>query len=655
MSTFGTDIWTPGLDNMNAPSGRGSQSSNPSRKPSTSSKTGSPQQERKHGSNHHGLSMAGMFSDNKSHDKAGSSSSLNRNNDNGKRPSILYRIFHPHEGDGAGIMGRSRRSYNSGSESELESEDEHHSDMNSSDNEQGFNSLGRSSAGSRSLPRLSQQPDSSHRNTMSLSRTKYESGDSDSESETEQNKSSMGRSRSSIFKDLLHGGKIGRKSSTSSPHASDENLSSHAKNSDSDTEDHHHHNIFKNIMHRNKSTKSDSKPTPAPAPVPASAPAPAPIISKPVVSSPMVAIVQPEASPTATNGTVIKDAAHESLPLPPPVSSTAIANLSITNPDGALTVPGSTANGSLPRSLSETSLSEKYGKKQEKILGKGANAVIRLCTPVNSDKKFAVKEFRKRRKGETQKEYVKKLIAEFCISSSLDHDNVIKTVDLIQDERKQWCVVMEYAAGGDLYSRIHAGTLTDAGEINCYFKQLLRGVQYLHSMGVAHKDLKPENLLIDGTGRFLKITDFGVSEVFRTPFGSLSKKAHGLCGSGPYIAPEEFDGKEYEQELVDVWAIGIIYYVMLYNSIPWKAAGNNDARFKYYLEHRGSFWPIDRLSPPVRKMMYRILEPDVTKRVWIKDIMEDEWIKATEYCAVGSPMEAMHHTHPKPVDKMLEK
>jgi serine/threonine protein kinase len=77
-------------------------------------------------------------------------------------------------------------------------------------------------------------------------------------------------------------------------------------------------------------------------------------------------------------------------------------------------------------------------------------------------------------------------------------------------------------------------------------------------MGVAHRDLKPENLLIDASGRILKITDFGVSEVFRTPFGGVSQKAHGLCGSGPYIAPEEFVTAEYDSELVDCWAIGII-------------------------------------------------------------------------------------------------
>lgn len=88
------------------------------------------------------------------------------------------------------------------------------------------------------------------------------------------------------------------------------------------------------------------------------------------------------------------------------------------------------------------------------------------------------------------------------------------------------------------------------------------GVQYLHSMGVAHRDLKPENLLLDASRKVLKISDFGVSEVFRTPFASMSQKCHGCAGSGPYIAPEEFKDVDYDAELIDVWAIGIILFVL---------------------------------------------------------------------------------------------
>ncbi len=110
-----------------------------------------------------------------------------------------------------------------------------------------------------------------------------------------------------------------------------------------------------------------------------------------------------------------------------------------------------------------------------------------------------LQEFRKRRKNETEKDYVKKLTSEFCISSTLHHANVVETVDLVQDEAQHWCEVMEYCPGGDLYAAIKKGGMS-SGEVECSFKQILRGIQYLHSMGVAHRDIKPENLLLDGRG-----------------------------------------------------------------------------------------------------------------------------------------------------------
>ncbi|KAJ1499516.1 serine/threonine-protein kinase HAL4/sat4, partial [Coelomomyces lativittatus] len=163
---------------------------------------------------------------------------------------------------------------------------------------------------------------------------------------------------------------------------------------------------------------------------------------------------------------------------------------------------------------------------------------------------YAVKEFRRRRKHESEKEYIKKLTSEFCISSSLHHINVVETLDLIQDENQHWCEVMEYCPGGDLYSAIKAGKMS-TDEINCCFKQLIFGVHYLHENGVAHRDLKPENLLLDSKGR-LKITDFGVSEVFKMCWESEAHLSKGICGSEPYIAPEEFNQQEYDAQKVDV-------------------------------------------------------------------------------------------------------
>jgi len=192
---------------------------------------------------------------------------------------------------------------------------------------------------------------------------------------------------------------------------------------------------------------------------------------------------------------------------------------------------------------STASLLKKYGICDKAAIGKGATAVVRLAHKWDrrEEKLYAVKEFRKRRKNETEKDYVKKLTSEFCISSTLHHTNIVETVDLVQDEQHHWCEVMEYCPGGDLYAAIKKGGMS-SGEVECTFKQLLLGIQYLHSMGVAHRDIKPENLLLDGRGH-VKITDFGVSDVFRMCWEKKTHLSKGLCGSEPYIAPELFEQK----------------------------------------------------------------------------------------------------------------
>jgi protein-serine/threonine kinase len=73
---------------------------------------------------------------------------------------------------------------------------------------------------------------------------------------------------------------------------------------------------------------------------------------------------------------------------------------------------------------------------------------------------------------------------------------------------------MEYCAGGDLKTLVLRAGRLETSEADCYFKQLMRGLEYLHEMGVAHRDLKLENLLPTADGA-LKITDFGNAECFR--------------------------------------------------------------------------------------------------------------------------------------------
>ena len=303
-------------------------------------------------------------------------------------------------------------------------------------------------------------------------------------------------------------------------------------------------------------------------------------------------------------------------------------------------------------------LVEKYGRCQE-VIGRGAFGVVRIshkADPKDSsiEQLFAVKEFR-RRPQETLKKYTKRLTSEFCISSTLHHPNVIQTLDLLKDAKGDYCEVMEYCAGGDLYTLILAAGKLEVFEADCYFKQLMSGVQYMHEMGVAHRDLKPENLLLTQDG-CLKITDFGNGECFRMAWEKEAHLTAGLCGSAPYIAPEEYTDKEFDPRAVDVWATGVIYMAMRTGRHLWRMAKRDEDEFyERYVEGRrdeAGYEPIESLSrvpyPPDKKsnkandpqsrcrnVIYSILDPNPSRRLTAKQVLNSQWGMEIKVCKAG--------------------
>lgn len=306
--------------------------------------------------------------------------------------------------------------------------------------------------------------------------------------------------------------------------------------------------------------------------------------------------------------------------------------------DASLT-PTSTPSPMPSSSGDSQSFDERYHFCSNKIIGRGGSGVVRLARGLTGDTIYAVKEFRKRRKDESAREYLKKLTAEFCISSMLHHPHIVETYDIVRDG-SHWYEIMEFCPGGDLFSVIRDGHLVPE-DVDVVFKQLLLGVDYLHSIGVAHRDLKPENLLIDACGH-LKITDFGVSEVFRVCWEKTPHRSKGLCGSAPYIAPEVLAGQEYDAAAADIWSCGIIYYAMTFHGIPWSLASPKDPNFRHYMRHRGvGFEPLVRLPHAAQVLMRRMLEPDPAARITIKEILEDAWISGLDVPEHG--FDAMLH------------
>ncbi|KAK4454357.1 hypothetical protein QBC34DRAFT_157586 [Podospora aff. communis PSN243] len=222
-------------------------------------------------------------------------------------------------------------------------------------------------------------------------------------------------------------------------------------------------------------------------------------------------------------------------------------------------------------------LSSKYGK-LGKVLGAGAGGSVRLMKRGEDGVVFAVKEFRPRHSYETEREYVKKLTAEYCMGSSLHHGNVIETLDIVQEKGK-WYEVMEYAPY-DLFAIVMTGKMSRE-EISCCFLQILSGVTYLHSMGLAHRDLKLDNVVVSEHG-IMKIIDFGSAHVFKYPFESSIVLAKGIVGSDPYLAPEVYEEQKYDPQAVDIWSLAIIYCCMTLRRFPWKVPRLSDSSYKLF-------------------------------------------------------------------------
>ncbi|KAG5417612.1 NPR1 [Candida metapsilosis] len=233
--------------------------------------------------------------------------------------------------------------------------------------------------------------------------------------------------------------------------------------------------------------------------------------------------------------------------------------------------------------------SKRYGKWEES-LGAGAGGAVKLVKRLSDNKTFAVKEFRAKYQSETKRDYAKKITGEYCVGSTLKHPNIIETIEICY-ENDRILQVMEYC-DYDLFAIVMSNKMSRE-EINCCFKQVLSGIHYLHSIGLAHRDMKLDNCVIDARG-IVKIIDFGSAVVFSYPFSKTLIEAQGIVGSDPYLAPEVCVFNKYDPRPVDVWSVAMIYCCMMLKKFPWKVPKLSDSSFKMFAT-RGEFIPISEM------------------------------------------------------------
>ena len=211
---------------------------------------------------------------------------------------------------------------------------------------------------------------------------------------------------------------------------------------------------------------------------------------------------------------------------------------------------------------------KKLFEKKER-LGEGTVGMVNRYVKKETGESFAVKTMKTR-----DEELTYQIKEEFRFMKELKHENIIKCYELyIDPDHARIYLVMEYLKGVEMFEYIQKIDHYKEEDAKNLFSKLLNGIEYLHSKGVVHRDLKPNNIMVTKDGKILKILDFNVAKFYKNykNYNSLSKKNYEMTtytGTIAFTAPEVFTSDHYTEE-VDMWSAGCILYTMLAGFMPF--------------------------------------------------------------------------------------
>lgn len=220
-----------------------------------------------------------------------------------------------------------------------------------------------------------------------------------------------------------------------------------------------------------------------------------------------------------------------------------------------------------------------------------------------------------------EKKLSKRLDQEIRIYQQMHHPNVVQLID-VQKDSTFYYIFLEFCPCGELYQILNKkGPLTET-DAAIFFKQLLIGLQYIHSLNVGHRDLKLENILIDQFGR-VKISDFGLSKLLRNEDNGLTGTP---CGSPCYVSPECISGHPYDPRKSDIWSCGVILYELTTGELPW----TKRTQAKLFQQIRNGEYSIpSKISDSCSNLIIRLMTVDTTKRITIEEALNHPFLKDT--------------------------
>lgn len=257
------------------------------------------------------------------------------------------------------------------------------------------------------------------------------------------------------------------------------------------------------------------------------------------------------------------------------------------------------------------------------LIGEGSYSKVKECIDSQTLERRAVKIMKKQRlkKIPNGEENVRR---ETRLMSKLNHKNVIKLVDIIYNEEKQKLyIIMEYCVTvlQELFDRAPNNRLP-ISQAHHYFVQLIEGLEYLHSQGIIHKDIKPSNLLINNSN-VIKITDLGVSE--QLDRYSPNDWCSTSQGSPAFQAPELAEGVEkFSGYKIDIWSSGVTLYSITTGKYPFE--GENVYRLFEKIS-TGKFDMPDNLDPALQNLLKGMLRKNPELRMSLSQVKSHDWFR----------------------------
>ncbi|XP_071646764.1 calcium/calmodulin-dependent protein kinase II isoform X10 [Temnothorax longispinosus] len=272
-----------------------------------------------------------------------------------------------------------------------------------------------------------------------------------------------------------------------------------------------------------------------------------------------------------------------------------------------------------------TRFSDNYDLKEE--LGKGAFSVVRRCVQKSTGHEFAAKIINTKKLSNRD---FQKLEREARICRKLQHPNIVRLHDSIQEENFHY-LVFDLVTGGELFEDIVAREFYSEADASHCIQQILESVHHCHHNGVVHRDLKPENLLLasKAKGAAVKLADFGLAIEVQGD----AQAWYGFAGTPGYLSPEVLKKEPYGKP-VDIWACGVILYILLVGYPPF---WDEDQHRLYGQIKAGSYdypspeW--DTVTPEAKNLINQMLTVNPGKRITASEALKHPWICQRERVA----------------------